>query len=301
MAGSAAGLAAGSVVGVTAGSAVGSAAGSAQRAPRWRGRRGSGDGGGGGGGGDGGGRHSAARSADVRRGRSSALHRHVRDELTSCFKSSLEMSPGARGASPSRARRRRQCTRTARAWRGSNEEGGGGLRHVHVHAHAHCDVWAGAAWADLLYSLLYIPLYRKLLYKAENRCIRRFTRTRVASRPSIAIQLYSAIQRCTLYSCIALYDTIHTSTTPLSASVLDIQSARNCPDPPRGTRTAPDRAAANCGVGGPKGQIGASPRSRAAGGGRAVKSVLIQTETRALATLYKLYRATFILTKANKP
>jgi hypothetical protein len=75
------------------------------------------------------------------------------------------------------------------------EEGGGGLRHVHVHAHAHahCDVWAGAAWADLLYSLLYIPLYRKLLYKAENRCIRRYTRTRVASRPSIAIQLYSAI------------------------------------------------------------------------------------------------------------
>ena len=107
-----------------------------------------------------------------------------------------------------------------------------------------------------------------------------------SARPSIAIQLYSAIQRCTLYSCIALYDTIHTSTTPLSASVLDIQSARNCPDPPRGTRTAPDRAAANCGVGGPKGQIGASPRSRAAGGGRAVKSVLIQTETRALALLY---------------
>ena len=43
------------------------------------------------------------------------------------------------------------------------EEGGGGLRHVHVHAHAHCDVWAGAAYADLLYSLLYIPLYIKLL------------------------------------------------------------------------------------------------------------------------------------------
>ena len=38
-----------------------------------------------------------------------------------------------------------------------------------------CDVLAGAAWADLLYSLLYIPLYRKLLYKAENRCIRRYT------------------------------------------------------------------------------------------------------------------------------
>jgi hypothetical protein len=48
------------------------------------------------------------------------------------------------------------------------EEGGGGLRHVHVHAHAHCDVWAGAAYADLLYSLLYIPLYIKLLYKAEH-------------------------------------------------------------------------------------------------------------------------------------
>ena len=64
----------------------------------------------------------------------------------------------------------------------------------------------------LAYSLLYIPLYRKLLYKAENRCIRRYTRTRVASRPSIAIQLYlsytalySAIQRYTLYSYTALY------------------------------------------------------------------------------------------------
>ena len=27
-----------------------------------------------------------------------------------------------------------------------------------------CDVLAGAAWADLLYCLLYISLYRKLLY-----------------------------------------------------------------------------------------------------------------------------------------
>jgi hypothetical protein len=24
------------------------------------------------------------------------------------------------------------------------------MLHAHVHAHAHCDVWAGAAWADLL-------------------------------------------------------------------------------------------------------------------------------------------------------
>jgi len=71
-----------------------------------------------------------------------------------------------------------------------DEEGGGGLRHAHAHAHAHvhvhvccmCDVLAGAAWADLLYtgSLLYIPLYIKLLYKAENRCIRCYTLTRVA-------------------------------------------------------------------------------------------------------------------------
>jgi hypothetical protein len=48
------------------------------------------------------------------------------------------------------------------------EEGGGGLRHVHVHicTYAYCDVWA-----DLLYSLLDIPLYIKLLYKAEHRCM----------------------------------------------------------------------------------------------------------------------------------
>ena len=36
-------------------------------------------------------------------------------------------------------------------------------------------------------------------------CIHRYTRTRVASRPSRAIQLYSAIQRYTLYSYTSLY------------------------------------------------------------------------------------------------
>jgi hypothetical protein len=62
-------------------------------------------------------------------------------------------------------------------------------------------------------SLLYSSLYRKLLYKAESRCIRRYTRTRIASRPSRAIQLYSAIH----YTAIQLYSAIHytTSTTPL--------------------------------------------------------------------------------------
>ena len=35
-----------------------------------------------------------------------------------------------------------------------------------MHMHIVMCVWAGAAWADLLYSLLHIPLYRKLLYKA---------------------------------------------------------------------------------------------------------------------------------------
>ena len=62
------------------------------------------------------------------------------------------------------------------------------------------------------------PLYIKLLYKAENRCIRRrYTRTRIASRPSIAIQLYSATQRYTALYIIQLYSAIHytTSTTPL--------------------------------------------------------------------------------------
>ena len=88
------------------------------------------------------------------------------------------------------------------------------MLHVHVHAHAHCDVWAGAAWADLLYSLLYIPLYRKLLYKAKNRCIRRYTRTRIASRPSIAIQLYSAIH----YTAIHRYTLYNLYNTPLCSA-----------------------------------------------------------------------------------
>ena len=75
--------------------------------------------------------------------------------------------------------------------------------------------------ANFCCSLLYISLYRKLLYKAENRCIRRYTRTRIASQPSRAIQLYSAIQRYTTLYSIQLYSAIHytTSATPLWASV----------------------------------------------------------------------------------
>ena len=76
------------------------------------------------------------------------------------------MSPGARGASRERVPAVLVEGGSVRGQLMLGEEGGGGLRHVHAHAHAHCDVWAGAAWADLLYSLLYIPLYRKLLYKA---------------------------------------------------------------------------------------------------------------------------------------
>jgi hypothetical protein len=79
------------------------------------------------------------------------------------------MSPGARGAS--RERVPGAVLVEGGSVRGQlvlGEEGGGGLRHVHahvhvhVHAHAHCDVWSGAAWADLLYSLLCLPLYRNV-------------------------------------------------------------------------------------------------------------------------------------------
>ena len=56
--------------------------------------------------------------------------------------------------------------RTARAC----EEGGAVVSDMCMcmcmHMHIVMCVWAGAAWADLLYSLLHIPLYRKLLYKA---------------------------------------------------------------------------------------------------------------------------------------
>ena len=62
---------------------------------------------------------------------------------------------------------------------------------------------------SLLYSLLYIPLYRKLLYKAENCCIRRYTSdthcVKALHSYTATIQLYSAIQRYTLYSYTALY------------------------------------------------------------------------------------------------
>jgi hypothetical protein len=57
-------------------------------------------------------------------------------------------------------------------------------------------------------------------------CIHRYTRTRVASRPSRAIQLYSAIQRYTALYIIQLYIAIHytTSTTPLWRSTAASQS-----------------------------------------------------------------------------
>ena len=62
---------------------------------------------------------------------------------------------------------------------------------------------------SLLYSLLYIPLYRKLLYKAENCCIRRYTSdthcVKALHSYTATIQLYSAIQRYTLYSYTALH------------------------------------------------------------------------------------------------
>ena len=45
--------------------------------------------------------------------------------------------------------------------------------------------------ANLLSRLLYIPLYRNVLYTAETRCIWCYTLTRIAPRPSTAIQLYS--------------------------------------------------------------------------------------------------------------
>jgi hypothetical protein len=82
-----------------------------------------------------------------------------------------------------------------------------------------CDVLAGAAWADLLYSLLYIPLYRKLLYKAENRCIRRYTSD---THCVTALHSYTAIQRYTALYIIQLYSAIHytTSTTALWAGVV---------------------------------------------------------------------------------
>jgi hypothetical protein len=64
---------------------------------------------------------------------------------------------------------------------------------------------------SLLYSLLYIPLYRKLLYKAENRCIRRYT-----SDTHCVKALHSYTATIQLYT-IQLYSAIHytTCTTPL--------------------------------------------------------------------------------------
>ena len=67
---------------------------------------------------------------------------------------------------------------------------------------------------SLLYSLLYIPLYRKLLYKAENCCIRRYT-----SDTHCVKALHSYTATIQLYI-IQLYSAIHytTCTTPLWAS-----------------------------------------------------------------------------------
>ena len=81
---------------------------------------------------------------------------------------------------------------------------------MHVHAHAHCDVWAGAAWADLLYSL------RCIFLCIESCCIRpkiavsirRYTSdTRCVTALHNYTAIQSAIQRYTLYSYTALYTT----------------------------------------------------------------------------------------------
>ena len=53
------------------------------------------------------------------------------------------------------------------------EEGGDGLRHLWA-ADGRESFRRANLLYSLLYSLLYIPLYRKLLYKAKNRCIRRY-------------------------------------------------------------------------------------------------------------------------------
>ena len=99
----------------------------------------------------GGGQWSAVR-------RRAAWPLFIATSVMSCFKSSSEMSPGARGASPSRARRRRQCTRTARACARKVAVVSDMCMCMCMHMHIVMCVWAGAAWADLLYSLLHIPL-----------------------------------------------------------------------------------------------------------------------------------------------
>ena len=131
---------------------------------------------------------------------------HVRDELCASI-SHRRRCLGARGASPSRARRRRQCTRTARArrrrlrWFQTSLGGRGIGRRGHT-----CCLFA-----------VYFSVCIKLLYKDEHRCIKCYTRTRVASRPSIAIYSYTALyiiltvdslQRYTLYN---LYNTPRTA------------------------------------------------------------------------------------------
>ena len=88
----------------------------------------------------------------------------IATSVTSCFKSSSEMSPGARGASRERVP---AVLVEGGSVRGQLVLGEEVTRKVAVVSDM-CDVLAGAAWADLLYSLLHIPLYRKLL------CIRPF-------------------------------------------------------------------------------------------------------------------------------
>ena len=113
------------------------------------------------------------------------------------------------GASPSRARRRWPVYEL-RGQLVLGEEGGGGVQTSLGGPRI-------GRRANFCCSLLYISLYRKLLYKAESRCIRRYTRTRIASRPSRAIQHIVAIQRYTLYSYTALYTILvyNLYTTPL--------------------------------------------------------------------------------------
>ena len=91
-----------------------------------------------------------------------ALHRHVRDELLQVIV----------GDVLERGERVPAVLVEGGSVRGQlvlGEEGGGGLRHLWA-----ADGRESFRRANLLYSLLYIPLYIKLLYKAKNRCIRRY-------------------------------------------------------------------------------------------------------------------------------
>jgi hypothetical protein len=109
---------------------------------------------------------------------------HVRDELCASI-SHRRRCLGARGASPSRARRRRQCTRTARArrrrlrWFQTSLGGRGIGRRGHT-----CCLFA-----------VYFSVCLKLLYKDEQTSLYKvlYTDTRCVTALHSYRQLYSAI------------------------------------------------------------------------------------------------------------